>query len=205
MVSFLINVILGMQIMNYMVIVPEIILNTFKEYPYLHSPTIEEKKDYIGWFARHKKSMLVVSTKDEKIAGFITGIPMKALRDYIPSIEDLCTKNSIKIKDCYYCGDVIVLPDFQKQGVCSALFSAFENKVASMGYKCISLITSVREADHPLKPKNYRDPEAIWEHYGFRKTSLVITNMQPTVIDAAGTVKDIENSFIFWVKEIQST
>lgn len=203
MVSLFINVVLGMQIMNYIDIVPEIILNTFKEYPYLHSPSLEEKKEYVSWFADHTEGMLIICQDKQKLAGFITGVPIQAVRDFVVDINSLFQKHGFNSDDYYYCGDVIVLPDYQKQGVCSTMFTLFEQQVESWGYKGITLITSIREENHPLKPKEYRDSESIWQHYGFEKTSIVIKNFQPTVIDAKGTVADRENSFAFWVKKFE--
>ncbi len=203
MISMPIACILGMQILNFIHTAPEIILNTFKEYPYLHSPSLEEKKTYLTWFAENKEGILIVAHDQDELAGLITGIPMEAVKEYIPEIDELFKQNNLYLKDCYYCGDVIVLPGYQRQGLCSKMFSAFEQKVKALGYKTISLITSVREEDHPLKPAQYVDPGSIWQHYGFNKTSIIIKNMQPTVIDDLGAVEEQENSFVFWIKKLE--
>lgn len=194
---------LGIQILNFVDSVPEIILSTFKEYPYLHSPSLQEKREYLGWFADNKEGMLVVALDQNTLAGFITGVPMRAAEEYIPEIDILFRENNFHVDDCYYCGDVIVLSGYQRQGLCSKMFSAFEQKVKKWGYKRISLITAVREENHPLKPAHYVDPGNIWQHYGFEKTGIIIKNMQPTVVDTLGTVAEQENSFVFWVKDLK--
>lgn len=200
MVPIIISVALGMQILQFMSTVPEIILKTFKEYPYLHCPTLEEKKEYISWFAHHQEGILVVAHEQDIILGFITGIPMKPVIAYLPEMHDLLKMHKQDLTEYYYCGDVIVLPEYQKKGICSKMFSSFEQKVKTLGYKGICLITSIREENHPLRPKEYQDPEKIWHHYGFEETSIILKNFQPTVIDHLGTVENRENAFVFWVK-----
>lgn len=202
MIAPLISLVLGLQILNYMGTVPEIILKTFKEYPYLYSPTLEKQKDYVEWYANHEQGMLTVAHDHDALCGLVTGIPLEAVRVYVPQINELFRAHNLCVEDYYFCGDVIVLPAYQNQGICSKLFAAFEQQVKTWGYKGISLITSVREENHPLKPHNYKDAELIWQHYGFKKTPIIISDFNPTVIDEQGTVENRENFFVFWVKDL---
>ena len=203
MITPIITIVLGLSIMQYVPPVADIILNTFKEYPYLHAPTLEEKKEYVAWFAHDSEGMIVLAQEDQQLCGLITGIPMKAVKKYMPTIDTLFQGININSDDFYYCGDVIVVPTYRAQKLCSTMFSTFEDRVKAWGFKGLMLITSVREENHPLKPKEYRDASLIWQHYGFEKTSVIIHNVQPTVIDAQGTIQDEENSFVFWIKKFQ--
>ncbi len=203
MIAPIISIVLGLSIMQYVPPVAEIILDTFKEYPYLHAPTLNEKKEYVAWFAHNNEGMIVLAQEDEQLCGFITGIPMSAVRDYVPTIDALFQEYGLTLNDYYYCGDVIVLPSHRKQKLCRAMFTMLEDRVKEWGFKGLALITAVRDENHPLKPKDYYDAGLIWEHYGFEKTTIVIDNVQPTVIDERGTVEDRGNSFVFWVKKFK--
>jgi hypothetical protein len=209
MITPVITILLSLQLYNFIDVVPEIMLKTFKEFPYLYSPTLQEDKEYFSWYAKHEKGMLVTAQHENDLAGFITGIPMNylATMDFFhgPEISAQFKKNNIDIDNYYYCGEIIVLPDFRENHICSKMFAEFESQVKAWGYEGICLITSDRENDHPLKPVNYLDSRLIWAHYGFTQSSIIIKNVQPTVIDTYGTVQELENGFIFWIKTFNET
>jgi GNAT superfamily N-acetyltransferase len=195
------TVLIGMQILGISDDLPLAWINAFKEYPYLYKGSLEEGRHYFEHFAAHGQGSVVIATVDGKFAGFLTGAPLIAVNDHFKGITDVFRNSNLDPNNFYYFSDVVVLPEFQNKGVAKKFFQILEEKAKkSWGYKNICLVTIEHDAKHPLRPSDYEEADARWEHLGFTKTPMKIKHIWSTIIDENGNAEDQENVLVLWTK-----
>lgn len=199
--SLLITMYIGLQLLT----IPEEKipgwLNIFKEYPVLNQGTYEGVKENFKKYSQEPHCIfLIAKTDDHQVAAIATGIPLTAA---YPGDAELFKKNNIDPSRYFHINDLTVLPQYRNQGFGLKLYKKLKKKARLWGYKGMCLCTIEREENHPLKPLHYKDPETFWKHLGFSKTSLIVKEAWPTIMDAQGTVAMYESKLFLWTQELE--
>lgn len=191
----------GCDSANYIETISQLRVNMFREYPYLYVGDVGQDKSYLQGYAEDKQAMIAIAKVDGIFAGASTGIPLNSDSAIVAKIKCVFEKANINIEDYYYFGEVFVLPEFRGLGITTQLFSAQDALIKSWGFKHACGLTIVRENNHPLKPTDYKSPDSMWEHLGFRKNKLTAVFKWPTV-QADSSIKDADNTVEFWAKKL---
>jgi hypothetical protein len=162
---------------------------------------LEYEKKYFSGYAKDDKATIAIAKVENQIVGIATGIPLISESDIVTDAQKVFSKQGIQLDDYYYCGEIIVLPQFRSLSLITKLSQAGSTLLKKWGFKHICMLTVIREENHPLKPKNYKSPDNLWAHLGFVRNHLTIGYHWPT-IQPDNTVVDTKNSLEFWTKNL---
>jgi len=191
----------GNEATNYIDLISNMRINTFKEYPYLYKGTYDYEKQYLQGFIKDEKSTIAIAMHNNKIIGISTGLPLESESDIVYEVKDIFYKNYILIENYYYYGEIIILPEYRGQGLAKKLYSAQDSLIKSWGFKNTCILTVRREENHPLKPINYPPQDKMWEHLGFIRTNLTTQYSWPT-IQIDNDVCDCVHTLELWSKHL---
>lgn len=197
-----IEILFDEEIQNYTDYIAHLRMEAFKPFPYLYAGNLEYERTYIRGYQFAKKAMLATANIDGNIVGISTGIPLNADSEIVSGAKEAFEKENINVEDYYYYGEIIILPEYRGLGLAKKLYEAQDIIVRRWGYRFTSILTVVREADHPLKPQSYQPTDKLWERLGFCWKGLEIAYHWPT-IQADRTVKEQKHSLEFWIKNLQ--
>ena len=186
---------------SYIEYISKLRIEVFREFPYLYNGDIEYEMKYMKDYTSDQKGMIAVAWKEGEIAGISTGIPLISESEIVAEAHDAFKSHNINSKDCYYYGEIIVLPKFRGLGITSKLYEAQDEIIKKWGFKHACILTVVRESDHPLKPKAYKSLDNMWSHLGFFKNNIRVEFHWPT-IQHDGSTKDVKNTLEFWTKDM---
>lgn len=195
----LFTLLVGAQCSSMLEDVGKIRIETFKDYPFLYEGNQELEQAYLKVYT-NEESAIVKATVDGQLAGFITGVPLAIEANVSEKAAADFKQQNYNHEEFYYIGEVIVLPEYRKQKIGTALFEKIEQQAAQFGYENFCLVGIEHAENHPLKPDNYEDPEIFCQKMGYKKTEIKMPAKYPTIC-ADGSVKEVENTFVFWVKE----
>lgn len=196
--KLILSLFIGAQCSEMINTVSDLRITMFKEYPYLYQGDKEYEKHYVKAYVQ-ERGMVIKAAVKEELAGVITGIPLVEDAETFPEAKQAFVQQGFIPEQFYYIGEVMVMPQFRKKGIAAALFNALEKQAQKWNYEKFCFVTIEHDKNHSLKPANYEDPAAVWRKLGYSKTSVTIPAKYPTIC-ADGSVQEIENTFVFWVK-----
>lgn len=199
--TFRITAFKGKEITSYTRILSQLRVREFYEFPYLYVGTVEEDAGFTNGYSLSDQGMLVVAFKDGQVAGLYSGMPMQVPTSFLEQWSQTLTRKGIDTANCYYSGELIIQPEFRQNHLGSALMQRFIQEVKQMGFKQMMGVTSIREADHPLKPKNYFDTDKVWQKRGFQKMSFELSSAYPTR-QPDQSIQETENKLACWIYTI---
>jgi len=176
-------------------------LEQFKEYPYLYIGDYEQEQKHLGFYANYKESLLILASDNDKIVAVSTSLPLKYEEEIISCCADELAHRGMDASKGYYFGETIILPEYRGQGIGTILVNMQEEHARTLGCTFVCFIAVKREADHPLRPKNYTEAAVVFERLGFEKTKSVVSFSWPT-LQADGTVREEVNLLDFWIKRL---
>jgi GNAT superfamily N-acetyltransferase len=187
----------------YVQLLSEMRIKAFKEFPYLYVGNVKDDLYYTSCYTM-KHGLLVLAFQDDNIIGIYSAMPMNTPTCFLEDWSRHLAAEGIDVNKCFYAGELIVDPAFQQRGIGFQLFKRLVLEVDQLGYDTLAGVTVIRPKDHPQRPKDYYDSDAIWIKYGYKKLAMVIPCTYPT-LQEDGSVKDVANDFacvILDVKEI---
>lgn len=196
--TFRIKVLKGKDVFPYISYLVEMRLKSYCSFPYLYVSTPEEERDYAEAYASNPQVLFMIGFKDDKLAGILTGVPFTGfLYDWRKSFKYL----NINPETCFYLGEIMVEPAFQRLGLCSQLMPAFFKEARSIGFSYTTAISSARSLSHPLCPQDYFDIGYILKEHGFTNTGIIYVvpwvTRQPD-----GSAKEEKNHVNCWIKDL---
>ena len=197
--TFKITVFKGQEIEPYTRLLSEMRVSEFYNFPYLYSGNVEDDYTFTKDYALSKQGMLIVAFKDDQICGLYSGMPLQSPSPFLKHFCKTLAQNRIDASKCYYSGELIIQPEYRRNYLAKELMQRFITEVNQMGFNQIMGITSLREIDHPLRPKNYFDTDTVWAKQGFQKMafnlSCAYSTRQPD-----GSVIEADNLMSCWLK-----
>lgn len=193
---------LGVDVLRFIDVVSKMRIEIFREFPYLYEGNLNYEMDYMVGYARHPEATLAVATTPAgEIVGVSTGIPLASDSPIVKEVKEAFDRRGIISGQYYYFGEVLVLPQYRGRHLVSRMYKAQEDFAASKGYQYASILTVIRDGDHPLKPRDYHSHDNMWQHLGFFRNNLNISFHWPTIQPDARVV-DEDNPMEFWVKNL---
>lgn len=187
-------------LLNHIDEISAIRIKTFKEFPYLHQINSDYEKKYLGGFVRTPDSFIMSAKISNVLVGFITAIPLATKMQMFVDMQTKVSQNNLDIEKFYYIGEAIITSKYRGQSICSQLSKLAEAEIIRRNYSYSSFATVIRPDAHPLRPKNYSNPNKIFKHLGYTKSTIRFTMEWPTTI-SDGSIKEQSNPMAFWFKQ----
>ena len=189
----------GAEILPYLEIFSQMRLKNFCHFPYLYAGNLKDDLIYTRQYSAVSKGMLIAAFNGENIIGIRSGIPLLSHTLISKQKCQQLEAQGLDIKEYYYCGEIIVDPAFRKMGIGNQLMKKFIGEVETMKYSGLMAVTSIRPANHPLRPQKYFDTGIFLGKFGFKKSPVVFSAQWPTH-QAGGDIKEQMNKLACWVK-----
>lgn len=197
--NFELEIAIQKDIEKYIDLVAQWRIEQFREFPYLYQGNSDYERRYLKHYAIDPKATFVIAREHGEIAGVVTGLPLSSESNIVADLKHL-QKNEL-LDEYYYLGEIIIPPRHRGKGLMRNLCEKQEIAVKAWGFKKMCLLTVVREKEHSLIPANYKSSDDKFAHLGYHKTDITTEFHWPT-IQADGTVKDIKNPLVMWVKSL---
>ena len=187
----------GHQIEPWLDQIGELRIKVFREFPYLYDGSEEYEQEYLQKYLDSDESIAVLIIDDDHLVGVSTGIP---LQDESNDFKKPFIQAEFDLQKIFYCGESVLLPAYRGLGLYKHCFSEREHHARSPGrFEWITFCAVVREADHPLRPQNYKPLDQIWKKYEYKKDPHLNTYFPWKEINKE---KETEKEMIFWMKEL---
>lgn len=198
----LIKVLMGREIIPYIDSVSEFRIRFFREFPYLYAGSISYEKEYMKGYSQEPRSLLVILEGDEnELQGFSTGMPLNADSDIVKEASQNFEMAGYDSSQFYYFGETILIPEQRGKGNYSRIVEQREREVKAMGFSQVCFMAVKREADHPQRPVNYREPGPVFSHMGYEPTDVEVSFKYPTVLPD-GSSSERSHSMVYWIKAL---
>jgi GNAT superfamily N-acetyltransferase len=188
----------GKNAENYILDLARLRIMVFRDYPYLYEGDLDYEKDYLQAFVSSEESFIAIVFDDTNVVGASTAMPL--VQEYKEFKQPFIDKN-YNLKDIFYFGESLLLPEYRGQGLGVKFFEARETHAKQKGYKLAAFCAVERPENHPSKPQNYQPLHSFWRKRGFeRQENLVTTYSWKDVGDSEQTNKPM----MFWIKHLEA-
>ena len=174
-------------------------IDNFRKYPYLYDGNMVYEKKYLQSFSKNNNSLIYVAKINNEIVGISTAVPLESEYEIVKGTGRKFTEVGLDVKDFYYFGEIIIRTEYRGKGIAAYIFKIQEEDAKKKGYKGSCFLVVDRKKDHPLKPKDYIEPDGMWSHMGYRKTDISMDFEWPTIqVDSVSKV--MKNTMVYWIK-----
>jgi len=191
----------GKEIEAFIDKIGQIRLDAFKEFPYLYKGDLDYERAYLSEYTKHEKSLLILVYSFNEIVGFITGAAIDSKLSITEDAFKLFKSKGLSPSSFYYIGEIIVLKEYRSFDLSSKLLKEVEDFALAQGYSSTCFLTVVREDDHPLKPKDYKDTAKLWEFHKYKRMNLYTKYKWTTIINSTDAIYQ-ENRLEYWCKSL---
>lgn len=171
-------------------------ITIFREYPYLYAGTLSYERQYLDAYIQSERSLFIIVKCGSLVVGAATGLP---LSDAEESIRKPLQNFGLDPDEIFYSGETLLLPAFRDQGIGKHIMPKMEQYAQQLGAKRICFFTVVRPPQHPLRPVNYREPDAMWQALGCNKVHGLTTTYRWRDIDQA---TESDHLMQYWLKDL---
>ena len=172
-------------------------IQVFREFPYLYDGTVAYEKEYIKTYSSAAEAMLFAVYDAGKMVGATTCIP---LLNETAEVQAPFLQAGYNIEEICYFGESLLLPDYRGRGLGHRFFDEREAHARRSGHYRLTTFCAVnREADHPLRPADYRPNDDFWRKRGYEKNPALVCRMtwQDVQEEASGS-----KELTFWTKPL---
>ncbi|WP_136254267.1 GNAT family N-acetyltransferase [Onishia niordana] len=186
----------GQSIAPYLEDLARLRIRVFRDFPYLYDGDFTYEAEYLSRYAECPQSLFVLAFDGEALVGAATAMPLSAEMDEFraPFIESDYPLDSI-----FYYGESVLLADYRGMGIGKAFMEAREDHALRQGFTTVAFCAVEREANHPLRPADYRPLHEFWQGRGYQRIPSLATTFAWKDIDAA---EETHKTLVFWVKEL---
>lgn len=166
----------------------------FREFPYLYEGSLEYEMDYLEEYLSSERSLIVLAKWGADIIGVSTGIPLaEADEGFRKPIE----ASGIDVRDVFYFGESVLMPDFRGQGLGHRFFDEREKHARDLGFRIAGFFSVLRADDHPLKPSDYRPHDLFWNKRGYERQDAMIACFPWKQL---GEAQETTHELVFWLR-----
>ena len=168
----------------------------FRDFPYLYDGSLGYEMDYLEEYISSERSLIVLAKHGAEIVGASTGIPLaEADEDFRKPIEAA----GIDVRDVFYFGESVLLPDFRGQGLGHKFFDEREKHAGNLGFRIAGFFSVIRADQHPLKPSDYRAHDTFWIKRGYARQNAMIARFPWKQL---GEPQETSHELVFWLREL---
>jgi GNAT superfamily N-acetyltransferase len=170
-------------------------ITVFREFPYLYDGTMDYEMEYLSGYFAPERSLLVAAKSDSRIVGVSTGIP---LADSDEKFRKPIADAGIDVRDVFYFGESVLLPEFRGRGIGHSFFDERESWAAECGFRTTGFCSVIRRQDHPLKPVDYRPHDSFWQKRGYRRLDGITVRFPWKQI---GEDTESVQELVYWLRD----
>ena len=156
-------------------------LRYFHEFPYLYAGTVEGEKGHLAEYLANPSTRLLIAKDDENVVGVGIGTLLSTEKDILEQISEACERQGINPTEFFYFGEMIFTPEYRGRGVGKRMLDMLKNAGSDQGATRFCFLAVDRDANDPRRPNGQVDSGAIFQKFGFRKTSIQVVFDWPTV------------------------
>ncbi|MGJ8649075.1 MAG: GNAT family N-acetyltransferase [Opitutaceae bacterium] len=175
----------------------ELRIQVFREWPYLYEGTLAYEQHYLDKYATCPQSIVAIAKDGKRIVGATTGLPLAAADS---DFQKPFLKGPYPIKDVFYLGESVLLPEYRGKGIGHQFFEAREAQAVSCGYKYAAFCAVDRAEDDPRRPSVYTTLDSFWH----KRRYIKHPELQAT-FDWREVGQSLESSHTlsFWIKKLE--
>jgi len=185
----------GEAIRPYLTDVAKLRIEVFREFPYLYDGSEDYERGYLEVYAKSERSVIVLAIKDGQVVGASTGLP---LEDADEAFQKPFRDAGMDVSRIFYFGESVLRKSERGQGIGHRFFDEREIHARDHGFSIMTFCAVQRDADHPMKPEDYRENDAFWKKRGYEKVAALAAELGWEQIDQPGS--ETRNRLIFWLK-----
>lgn len=140
-------------------------IEIFRDWPYIYDGSLEYEEGYLAEFLSDPEAVLIVASAAGKAVGMATASRLAGQSEHI--VAPLAAAG-LPVDRTFYFGESVLLPDWRGRGIGHAFFDQRERAACKAGATHAAFCAVVREASHPLAPRNARDLGPFWRQRGYR-------------------------------------
>ncbi len=193
---YTINILTGKELTKILPFVIQQRIIEFRLYPYLYSGSLEYEIPYLKIY-----DAIAVVYYDQQPVGFLTGTSLIKSEPEFKGIIQLFKQADLHPEDYFYFGEVIILPEHRGHSLGKKLFKILEKYAYNHGYRAACFITE-NHITHPLKPKNYKSHDDLWNSMGYVKSKISLS-LEWLTIQEDGSHIEQSHSVDYWLKNLQ--
>jgi GNAT superfamily N-acetyltransferase len=191
-----VKVIRGADIGPYVADLARLRISVFRAFPYLYDGDLDYERDYISRYSASLRSIFVLALDGERVVGVATGVP---LADEAESFRRPFMDAGLDIKDIFYFGESVLLPEYRGQGLGVRFFAERECHAKALGLRVCAFCAVERGKDHPRQPEDYVPLEGFWHKRGYRHAPQLRTQLSwKDMGEASESLKPLS----FWLREL---
>lgn len=134
-------------------------ITVFRDFPYLYDGTMDYERTYMRTYVDSETAILVGAFDGDKLVGAATGTMMA---DHAEEFAMPLAEAGLKIEDCFYCAESVLLTEYRGQGAGHRFFDLREAHGRALGATHALFCSVKRPADHPRRPETYRPLDGFW-------------------------------------------
>jgi len=188
---------IGSQLSSQLSALASLRIKIFNEFPYIYVGSEEDERTYLRVYEECPDSMIILVYDDEQVIGALTTIPFAFEHT---QIQMPFVQQGFDLSRIFYCGELLLLPEYRGLGLGGRLFTEVDNRVHQLGIERFDMICGCvvqRPENHPLRPASFRPLDSFWQKFGYTKRSnLIGTFTWKDIGEAIETPKPME----FWIK-----
>lgn len=142
-------------------------MTVFRDYPYLYDGDMAYERGYLAAYARSRGSVFVLALDDDEVVGVATGVP---LVDEVATIQQPFIERGVLLRDVFYFGESVLLPEYRRQGIGHRFFDKREAHARRLGgFRWTAFCSVERDAHDPRRPDSYRSNDEFWGKRGYQR------------------------------------
>lgn len=197
----------GQQILPFISDIGQLILEVYKEWPYLYEGTLEEQYDYVQTrYINMPNSLVCTAFDQEKLVGLAMGVPLcEAPTHYLTPFTSNQECLELPLKNIFYWGELIVRSEYRQREIAQQMCDLVLKEILdNSDYKAIAFCTVERSDDFHLnncKTNDYFSLDSKWEELGFKKHEDLSFNAVWRLVQES---HESQHHMVYWVKKIDS-
>lgn len=187
----------GREIVPHLADVARLRIAVFGDWPYLYRGDMDYERDYLAAYVQSKDSLFVLAFDNGQVIGASTGLP---LADDSAAFSQPFAAAGIAVRDVFYFGESVLLPQYRGRGIGHAFFDAREQHARTLGrFRWTAFCSVDREAGDPRRPPDYRGNDTFWQKRGYARQPGM-TMLLPW--DEAGE-GEVIHTLTFWLRPLE--
>jgi len=176
-------------------------LRYFREFPYLYVGTEEGERKHIAEYITNPTARLIITREGERIVGVAIGTMLFTETEILRQAGEPLRQLGIVPEQCYYFGEMILVPEERSKGIGKQMLEALENAGQEQGAARFCFLSVARESNDVRRPAGHVDSDTIFRKFGFEKTDVFVTFEWKTA-QSDGSIAKVANRLDLWIDKM---
>lgn len=171
-------------------------IEVFRAFPYLYDGDMDYEEKYLRAYVESPRAIVVGAWDGQRLVGAATGAPME---DHAAEFATPFAERGFDLREIFYCGESVLLPQYRGQGAGHAFFDHREARARALGRRHACFCAVIRPSDHPARPADYAPLDPFWHRRGYEPVEGLVARFPWRDIgDSEETGKPMQ----FWMRLI---